>query len=341
MTEMSLIRPDAAPEVGPEFIWAFAFKGSGPGRSLSALPDLSAERGPGFVWLHLDLIHSGTRDWLTQMEPTFGAATDALISADAHPHIDWGRDLLWGVVRDVHREVDKAGEHASELRFVVGPGYLITGRRRPMQSAHALKRKVETGAEYESSAQLFEALLTEIAEAIGRVANRTAERLEEVEDSVLSAVVSDERATLLTLRREVARYSRLASSLSTVVGRLGQAGAAGLPEHCRGLTARLGQRAASINADVHYLADHARMLNDEVGGQVAAQANRHLFILTVLTTLLLPPSLVTGYFGMNTKNLPFGDSEYGTLAASLMALAAALFVYLLMRRNRMIGSGRA
>ena len=341
MTELSLIRPEAAPEVGPEIVWAYVFEGGGVGRPLSGLPDLSAERGPGFVWLHLDLVHSATRDWLTQMEPTFGAAADTLISADAHPHIDWSRDLLWGVVRDVHREVDKAGEHASDLRFVVGPRFLVTGRRRPMQAAHALMRKVETGAEYEGSAQLFEALLTEIAEAVGRVANRTAERLEEVEDSVLSASVSDERATLLTLRREVARYARLASSLSAVVVRLEQAGAAGLPDHCRGLSARLGQRVASIHADVHYLADHARMLNDEVGGQVAAQANRHLFILTVLTTLLLPPSLVTGYFGMNTKNLPFADSEYGTLFASFIAIVAALSVYLLMRRNRMIGSGGA
>ena len=54
------------------------------------------------------------------------------------------------------------------------------------------------------------------------------------------------------------------------------------------------------------------MLNDEVGAQVSAEANRILFTLTVLTTLLLPPSLVTGYFGMNTKNLLFADSEFGT-----------------------------
>ena len=210
-----------------------------------------------------------------------------------------------------------------------------------MQSAHALKRKVETGGEYETSADLFEAMLTEIAEAIGRVASRTAERLEDVEDRVLSTTVSDERATLLALRREVARYARLATSLRAVVGRLDQASGAALPANCHNLTVRLAQRAASLHADIHFLSDHARMLTDEVSAQVSDEANRNLFTLSVLTALLLPPSLVTGFFGMNTKNLPFADSEFATVFATAIAVGAALCVYLIMRRGRMLGRGRA
>ena len=334
MTDARSARPAVVPEAAPEIVWAFAFDAEGRARPVSGTPDLFAS--DGFVWLHLDLIHANTRHWLVEMEPVLGAAADSLTSHDAHPHVDWSGGQLWGVVRDIYREMHGAGEQAAELRFLVAPRFLLTGRRRPIQSAHALKRKVDTGAEYESSADLFEALLTEIAEAIGRVANRTAEKLEDAEDRVLSAEVSDERALLLGLRREVARYARLAASLRSVVGRLDQA-PLGLPQHCRGLTARLGQRVAALHGDIHYLADHARMLNDEVAAQVSAQANRHLFTLTVLTTLLLPPTLVTGFFGMNTKNLLFAESDYGTILASAVAAGAALCVYLLMRRNRMLG----
>jgi zinc transporter len=339
MSDFNLIRSTVASATDPELIWAYAFDGVGPGRAISETPDLDA--ASGFFWLHLDLIHVSTRGWLNDMEATFGAGADALMSQDSHPHVDWAGDLLWGAARDIHREVSAPGERADDLRFILSPRFLITGRRRPMQSAHALKRKIETGAEFESSADLLEALLTEIAEAIGRVANRTAEQLEEIEDRVFGTAVTDERAALLGLRREVARYARLATSLRAVVGRLDQTGAAYLPRHCQGLTARLSQRVASLHADIHYLSDHARLLNDEVGAQVSAQANKHLFTLTVLTTLLLPPSLVTGYFGMNTKNLLFADSDYGTLFATAVAAGAALLVYLLMRRNRMLGTRRA
>jgi zinc transporter len=50
---------------------------------------------------------------------------------------------------------------------------------------------------------------------------------------------------------------------------------------------------------------------------------------------------VTGFFGMNTKNLPFADSELGTAFACAVAVGAALCVYLLMRRSRILGRDRA
>jgi zinc transporter len=45
---------------------------------------------------------------------------------------------------------------------------------------------------------------------------------------------------------------------------------------------------------------------------------------------------VTGYFGMNTKGLPFTDSEYGTVYATVLSLLAAGVVYLLIRRYRSV-----
>ena len=340
MSDVELLHPVGAGQGGPGVVWAFVFDEKGQGAPVSGLPDLAADRGKGFVWLHLDIVDSETRRWLSGMERTLGASIDSFTSIDSHAHVDWAGDLVWGVVHDICREVDGAGEQSADIRFAVSSHVFVTARRKPMQSAHALKRKVETGAAYESSADLLEALLTEIAEAIGRVSNRTSEQLIEIEDRVLTEKVQDERALLLKLRREVARYTRLAASLRAVVARLDQTGGAGIPQHSHDLTARLAQRVASLHSDIHYLADHARLLNEEVGAQVAAAANRHLFTLTILTTLLLPPSLVTGYFGMNTKNLPFTDNEYGSLYASAIVVGAALCVFLLMRFNGMLGGRR-
>ena len=45
---------------------------------------------------------------------------------------------------------------------------------------------------------------------------------------------------------------------------------------------------------------------------------------------------MTGYFGMNTKGLPFTDSEYGTVYATILCLLAAGVVYLLIHRYRAV-----
>ncbi len=65
---------------------------------------------------------------------------------------------------------------------------------------------------------------------------------------------------------------------------------------------------------------------------MAEETNRHLYVLTTLTTLLLPATLVTGVFGMNTKALPLTETDSGFLIAMGLVFGASVAVYLLMRR---------
>jgi zinc transporter len=62
------------------------------------------------------------------------------------------------------------------------------------------------------------------------------------------------------------------------------------------------------------------------------ETNRHLHVLSILTTLLLPPTLIAGIFGMNTKGLPFADDESGFLWAMVLIVVSSIAVYAVMRR---------
>jgi zinc transporter len=46
----------------------------------------------------------------------------------------------------------------------------------------------------------------------------------------------------------------------------------------------------------------------------------------------MPPTLVTGVFGMNTKALPFADSEVGFWWAAVLIAGASLAAYFVLRR---------
>jgi Mg2+ and Co2+ transporter CorA len=72
-------------------------------------------------------------------------------------------------------------------------------------------------------------------------------------------------------------------------------------------------------------------LLDELDAKMMAVTNRRLFTLSILTACLLPPTLVTGFFGMNTKDMPFQNTEGGTWLAALVALAAGLTCYWALR----------
>ena len=92
----------------------------------------------------------------------------------------------------------------------------------------------------------------------------------------------------------------------------------------------LEQRVAALDTDVLQIQGNLRLLREEVDMQTANRTNANLYILSLLTALLLPPTLVTGFFGMNTGGLPFAAEDHGTaLAFAAMAGAAiAVFIWL-------------
>jgi zinc transporter len=75
------------------------------------------------------------------------------------------------------------------------------------------------------------------------------------------------------------------------------------------------------------------LLQDELTAILNLETNDRLYVLTVVTTMLLPATFVTGYFGMNTKQLPFADSESGTFYETLICVCVSLLVLLFMRHQ--------
>jgi magnesium transporter len=65
---------------------------------------------------------------------------------------------------------------------------------------------------------------------------------------------------------------------------------------------------------------------------VANRTNRVMKVLTVLSTVALPALVVTGFYGMNVRNLPFSESSHGlAIVMSIMGLGTALMLVLFKR----------
>jgi Mg2+ and Co2+ transporter CorA len=328
-----LARIDLA-HIGPGVAWAFEFDENGSGRLLDAASSIDLMHGRRFVWVHLILADARSRDWLAAQESIPEGAREVFLSQDRHPRLEWGGDALWGTLYDLRREDDSAAEELTDLRFALRPRFLLTARHHAVHSAATVRDQIQQGAAFDDSSALFERILVATADALGEAAHRIAGEIDQIEDRVLSDRLSDESAALLKLRRGVSRQERLVQASLGVLGQLEQQrGESVLPAY-RDLGQRVRQRVASYHADLHLQAERARLLQEEMAAQLATATNRNLFVLTVVTTVLLPPAFVTGFFGMNTKGLPFGDSDNGTLYAAGFCLLAAALVYLLIRRYR-------
>jgi zinc transporter len=242
-------------------------------------------------------------------------------------------DEIVGVVPDLHQAFAQPGDDLVRLRFVMNARMVITARQRPVQSVENTRRAIESGKRFASAIVFLDELIDQFADAIVRMAEELGDELDAVEDHVLHEEPADERHRIGRVRLKAVRVHRQLAQLKTVFQRLEPRVSA---DHAvLGAAIRtLAQKLEAIDGEVASLHERARLLLDEMAAKMTEVTNRRLFTLSILTACLLPPTLVTGFFGMNTEGLPFQHAHGGTWLALLVAALATAASYWALRRMR-------
>ena len=79
----------------------------------------------------------------------------------------------------------------------------------------------------------------------------------------------------------------------------------------------------SLTTHSGFLADRAKFLMDAAMGMINISFNRRLNIFTVLSVVLMPPTLIASIYGMNFRHMPELEWYYGYPLAMLLMVAVA------------------
>jgi zinc transporter len=94
--------------------------------------------------------------------------------------------------------------------------------------------------------------------------------------------------------------------------------------------------AEDLDREAVGLQERARLLHEEVDTLITSATNRAMRTLTVISTLLIPPTLITGAFGMNVGGIPWANSPAGFGAAALVCIAVVAGLLWMLRRMDML-----
>jgi len=305
------------------------------------------DRRDGWHWLHFDLGDrraAKTIRRLVEYANRSGhevpeAAIEEFCQAGTTPELHFTHGVLHGALLDTVIDLDghELGEGAL-LNVVVGPSLVLTGRRRHLRGVETLRRGARSGHLGNHPIRLVEALVrldTSERETTLEAITRT---LNKIEDGVLSEAADIDRSQVMRIRHVLVRqhreldglrrlFDRVDQEVRQETGRPSSPPAADMSRDAE--WADLGSLLQHLNALVDRclsLLDRARLLQQEVSDQLTVQTNRQLYVLSILTAALVPPTIVVGLFGMNTGGLPLTQVPYGFLLALAMCVISSLLV---------------
>ncbi len=93
------------------------------------------------------------------------------------------------------------------------------------------------------------------------------------------------------------------------------------------LMARRHDSAASLR-------DHAAQVRDLHHAQLEVRQNRVMTLLTVVTTIFMPLTLIAGWYGMNFRYMPELEWRWGYVAVIAVSVAVVVFCLILFKKKK-------
>ena len=339
---------DAAPESPPPaaqttpqgeiggLAWGYCFSESGVAEPMQGQAPLEAlEKQQRWLWLNFDLLDERANATIGALPNLPPGALTMLRSTDDRQQIDGFAQVIGGVVADFELRDPPGEKLVTRWNFAMTPYAFISASRRPSQALNQLHIDLQTGRRLPGVLALFHALMHELASAISLVLNELGAKLNEMEERSLDQkeVGSD---VLGQARRRLVRARRQIVPLRGVLIHMLSERPYWFDEDAVVECQRVAARMDGLVDDLESLQERAHALQDELKAREAEKTNKRLTVLAIVSALMLPPTFITGVFGMNVTGFPFQEKAYGFWVACGLMAASAAGMLAVLRRIRLI-----
>jgi zinc transporter len=287
------------------------------------------------IWLHFNLTDVRAREWIAKSGFLPEKAAAFLLATDGRIRLDRLDQGIIGVLGDLHHDFDLDPESLGLIRFVADAGVLVTGRRHPLMAVDRLRREAIAGVNITSPISLLAHLLGHLAESFETIISGLGDQVDDIEDRILAGRFHAESPGLAGIRRLMSRLRRhLNAERHELTDILTQ-----LPPWCTetdeaDLRRAVG-RLEAFGQDLDLLYERGRSLQEEIASRRGEATNRNLYVLSIVTTIFLPMTLITGLFGINVGGMPWLESHLGFWWVVFGMFATAIVTFLILHWRRL------
>ena len=267
-------------------------------------------------------------------------AIDDALKQSHVPRIDDWEAYLYIVLHAI--AFDPAAEQmltSIELDIFAGPNYVVTHREQAMESLD----RVWTGCAKDDrvmgkgAGRLLYHLVDEIVAGHMPVVDAIDEEMDRIEDAILSSPGPRSLPAVLRIKRALLHLRRIVAPQRETLNRLARDQLSAIPAQERVYFRDVYDHLVRLYDIVEGLRDLAVGALDTYLSVINNRMNEVMKTFTLITTLFMPISFVTGFFGMNffsPSDPPSWTGRFvlGAVCGAVVLVPALMYVWLRRRR---------
>ncbi len=308
---------------------AYVLDGKGGGMPIDWDGVRAWKPGDGVFWIHLRWDAKHANDWVRNECGLDPIVVEALLAEDTRPRCvvyDTGMMLI---LRGVNLNPGAEPSDMVSVRVWVEKNRIITMRRARLLAVQDIRETIDRGKGPNSPGAFVVQLAQRLTDRVLPVEDDIGETLDTLEDALVCDDLDVIGERLSPLRRETIALRRHLSPQRDALLRLYTDGDDWLGERERSRIREIGDRVFRVVEELDAMRERAAIIQDERRTRISERMDRAIYTLSIIATIMLPLTFVTGLLGMNVGGIPGEEIEWafwGVVGAMVViGLALVLF----------------
>jgi magnesium transporter len=270
-----------------------------------------APEAPEQIWVDLEAPGEAERRVLSDVFRFHDLAIEDALQEIHHPKIEAYDGFLYLILHGIVAGAGARGFVTEDVDFFLGRNYLVTVHHAPSRSIAAGRTLClrHHGVLAAGPFELFHRIVDQLVDHYRPEVDALEDRAEALERTIFEEPHANPLRSVLQLKRDVAALRRVVLPERDAISRLARREFAEIPD-------ALALRFRDVYDNLVRLSDEAIMLQDRItsllDGYLSTQSNRLnqvMKVLTVIATIFMPLTVLTGLYGMNVSLAQFPGGE--------------------------------
>ena len=260
-----------------------------------------------------------------------------ILNTDQRPKVEDYEKYLYIVFKNLTYKEESADIEYEQISLILGVDFLISFMERDNEILRSLRERIKTGrgrVRRMGPDYLAYSIMDLAVDGYFAVLEKTGERLEELEESLLNPNQEPSPREIQKLKRRLLTMRRSVWPMREVVVKLDRRESGLLRPGTEYFLRDLYDHTVQVVDTLETFRDMLAGLMEVYLSSVSNRLNQVMKTLTIITTIFMPLSFLAGIYGMNFEHMPELKMVYAYPAVlGLMSLVAAAMVYFFRKRK--------
>ncbi len=291
--------------------------------------------GAGLRWINIESPRLADRLWLAENFGFHELDIEDVASHNQRPKLDAYAEYIFLVIQFPSYDPDTSRLDAAELDVFMGPDYVITLPNQPIPPLRAVFERAEARADFRTevmshgSGRLLYEILDRCVDAGFPMLGQLGRKLRRIEDDIFEGRSREIVRDISNAKQEIINFRAVIRPQRLVFRDLERAKQRYLPEELDIYFDDLTDASERIWDVLENFKESVEGLESTNESVLSHRLNDVLRILTAVTVILLPLTLVTGFFGMNVgfPGDPRAPAYFWGVVVAMAVMLMALVVF--------------